>query len=306
MNYTIYKLVFPAGVHLGQGILESSGIGLMADTIFSALCHEVLSSGQEVLNELIDAVRESRLLLSDAFPYREDEYYLPKPYIRIESKEQPEDVSKRKLYKKLKYVPVSLFSQYAAGKYDPEKNPTPDFAKIETKVSASIRGEEETVPYRVGITRFFNGCGLYMIAAYESDKELSLLEKLITELSYSGIGGKRSTGLGRFELKRANLPVELVKRLTGAYARYMTISIGVPEEEEMNKVIEEADYMLMKRSGFVQSETYASEFRRKRDFYVFQSGSCFSVKFDGQLADVSNGGTHPVYRYAKPIFLGVL
>ena len=53
------------------------------------------------------------------------------------------------------------------------------------------------------------------------------------------------------------------------------------------------------------SEFYAEEYRRKRDLYVFAAGSCFKNEFEGDIYDVTNGGSHPVYRYAKPLFMGV-
>ena len=40
MEYMIYKLHFTTAVHFGQGTLADTGHRLMADTIFSALCHE--------------------------------------------------------------------------------------------------------------------------------------------------------------------------------------------------------------------------------------------------------------------------
>ena len=63
--------------------------------------------------------------------------------------------------------------------------------------------------------------------------------------------------------------------------------------------------MLIKRSGFISSQTYADTFRKKKELYCFKAGSCFSHKFDGDIFDLSEGGNHPVYRYAKPLMMGV-
>ena len=70
--------------------------------------------------------------------------------------------------------------------------------------------------------------------------------------------------------------------------------------------LEQAHYLLVKRSGFVASETYAKEQLRKRDLYVMQAGSCFRTRFEGDVYDVSDGGSHPVYRYAKPLLMEVI
>ena len=44
---------------------------------------------------------------------------------------------------------------------------------------------------------------------------------------------------------------------------------------------------------------------KKKELYSFKAGSCFSHKFDGHIFDLSEGGNHPVYRYAKPLMMGV-
>ena len=87
--------------------------------------------------------------------------------------------------------------------------------------------------------------------------------------------------------------------------RYMLLSVALPADEELENAMENASYLLEKRSGFVASSDYAEEWRKKKDLYVFTAGSCFVNCFAGDIYDVSEGGKHPVYRYAKPIFMGV-
>ena len=85
----------------------------------------------------------------------------------------------------------------------------------------------------------------------------------------------------------------------------MLLSTALPQEEEMKDSLEGASYLLQKRSGFVYSETFAEEQIRKRDMFTMQAGSCFRRVFQGAVYDVGEGGTHPVYRYAKAMFLGI-
>lgn len=85
----------------------------------------------------------------------------------------------------------------------------------------------------------------------------------------------------------------------------MLLSVALPADDELENALENASYLLEKRSGFVASSDYAEEWRKKRDLYVFTAGSCFVNCFAGDIYDVSEGGKHPVYRYAKPIFMGV-
>ena len=84
----------------------------------------------------------------------------------------------------------------------------------------------------------------------------------------------------------------------------MLLSSALPSEEEMEKALEGASYMLVPRSGFVFSETYAHEQRKRQTLFVMEQGSCFAYPFHGDIYDVSEGsGKHPVFRYAKPLFM---
>ena len=75
--------------------------------------------------------------------------------------------------------------------------------------------------------------------------------------------------------------------------------------EDLENILKDASYLLQKRSGFIYSESYAKEQRRKKDFYSFQAGSCFKKPFSGDVFDVSDGGNHPVYRYGKAVFMEI-
>ena len=83
------------------------------------------------------------------------------------------------------------------------------------------------------------------------------------------------------------------------------LSTALPEDEELEQVIKDSSYLLIKRSGFVDSSEYALQQMRKRDLYVFSSGSCFAHTFRGRIIEERNGRKHPVFRYAKAFFMGV-
>ena len=83
------------------------------------------------------------------------------------------------------------------------------------------------------------------------------------------------------------------------------LSTALPEDEELEQVMKGSSYLLIKRSGFVDSSEYALQQMRKRDLYVFSSGSCFAHTFRGRIIEERNGGKHPVFRYAKAFFMGV-
>ena len=305
MEYAVYKLLFPQTVHFGQNTLESGEMTFQADRLFAALCNEAVKQGQDVLEQLVMAAVEGKLLFSDALPYAENEYFLPKPLLRVAQSQQEDDVSKRKLFKKLSYLPLRCFNDYLAGKLQLENLPRQDFGRFDTKVSVRLEPDEDAEPYRIGTFAFHDDCGLYILVGYASKTEKMFIEELLEKLSFSGIGGRRSSGMGRFELLPGKMPVEGIARLQGEYKNYMTLSVALPQDDELETALAGARYLLLKRSGFVASTSYADEFRRKRDTYAFQAGSCFPCRFAGQVRDVANGGRHPVYRYLKPLFMGI-
>ena len=307
MEYTIYKFKFRSGVHFGENSLENSTYSFHADTLFSALCHEAVKHGKEALEKLVEYIKSGKLLLSDAFPYIEDTYYIPKPMKQIQMSEDKKGDSKlKKMYKKLRYIPLKDLDGYLKGAgITDEAGRLDELGKTEMRVMASIRGEKEAVPYRTE-TYFFNqGNGLYVIVGYEDNEAGEYLEKLLCSLETDGIGGKRTAGLGRFEIHKHKLPDELLKHINQKGRMYMTLSVSLPKDDELEQAVNNAQYKLIKRSGFVASDKYADEYMRKRDLYVFDSGACFVNKFEGDIYDVSCGGKHAVYRYAKALWLGV-
>lgn len=306
MEYQLYQFFFSSGVHFGNGSLDHTSYTFCADTLFSALCQEALKLGEETLETLVNYVEEGSILFSDSFPFVEEEYFLPKPLLHIDAGEDAGDSTVKKAFKKLKYIPVSRFSEYLHGNFRPEEAERLDnLGDYQMKVSAAVRGEDETMPYRIETFQFRKGSGLYIICGYLDDKIKMLADELLEMLTLNGIGGRRSSGLGKFGCKAVKMHPLLKQWLCADEALYMTLSVSLPGEDEMEAALKGANYLVQKRSGFVASDRYASEWMRKRDAFVFSAGSCFRMKYKGQLLDVSSGGAHPVYRYAKPVFLGL-
>lgn len=306
MNYVRYKMTFQKGLHFGKRNLEDSEYTFFADTFFSALCQEAVRFGKEYLDKLVSITKQGKLVFSDGFPYIEDTFYIPKPMLHI-NVEKNGDSTVKKAYKKLSYIPSDCLEQYLKGELDviSEKNKFKKLGKSSVKNIVAIRGEEEARPYRLGVFNFEKGCGIYFILGYEDEKDKMFVEEIMEALSFSGIGGKRTSGLGRFDFYSGKIEEKFVKRLGVSGDLYMTLSTSLPKEDELEEVLEDANYSMIKRSGFVNSYNYADEFLRKRDLYVLASGACVKSVFDGDVYDVSEGGKHSVYRYAKPLFLEV-
>ena len=302
MRYKMYQLSFPQAVHLGERSLDEALSTFCADTLFSALYQEALKAGGDFADWLYHSAADGKLLLSDAFPYIGNTYYLPKPMIRPEIKDTQGDSVVKKAFKKLKYIPINKMKDYMAGELDAqlENAAMKSFTKSYLKTSAAIPDGEDTRPYHVGTVTFGEGSGLYIITAAETEEDEKRLCELINMLSFAGIGGKRASGLGRFTIVKERAMKSLNFERDSEWK--MSLSISLPGDEELDEALADARYQIKKRSGYVASSTYAPENRKKKDLFMFAAGSCFRKSFKGDIYDVSDGGAHPVYRYGKPLF----
>ena len=308
MKYSIYKLCFKAPVHFGHGRLSGSVNTFFADTLFSALCKEALRLyGDDGAEKLYTLVKEGQLKISDAMPYCEDNYYIPKPIAPVEGTRHS-DSSMKKKFKKLKYIPVDDIADYFSGEYEPSAalEKLDMLGKNGLRAGVAVKSFEDNEPFNIGTYTFSENCGLYFIAGTVSGEAAETLDDLMDSLSYTGIGGKVSAGYGRFDYLFDDVPEKLLQMLENENtASYMSLSLSMAEEAELEKAVDGATFELIKRSGFVASETYSENAQKKRDFYCFKGGSCFANRFSGDVYDVSSGGTHPVYRYAVPMLIGI-
>ena len=302
MRYKIYQLSFQNGVHFGNTSLDESLVTFSADTLFSALFQEAIKAGKECADWLYDAVSNGSLLLSDAFPFIDGRLYLPKPMVRPDIPDKSGDSVEKKAFKKLKYIPMEKLGDYMKGELNAQKENSvmKKLAKGSMKTSAAIPEEDETRPYHIGTVYFGKGNGLYIITAVKSEEDESNLFELLDMLSFAGIGGQRASGLGRFEIIREKEIDSIHFEKDSDWV--MALNICLPRDSEIEEAMNGAKYQMCKRSGFVASENYAPEQRKKKDLYMFTAGSCFRNRFEGDIFDVSDGGSHPVYRYGKPLF----
>jgi CRISPR-associated protein Csm4 len=308
MDYAFYKLRFLSAVHFGGGRLTDGEVSVSADTVFSALCHEALKiGGPESVEALARDAREGRFALSDALPFFENDFFVPKPVTRAaaqKARAARDEYGDKKAFKKLKYVPVSLLGDFLSGNFDPagEAAIQKNIGVRDVRARVAAPRSDEPRPYHVGSFTFAPKAGLYLAVGHDGD--LSLFDDLLKSLSFGGVGGKRSSGFGRFEAEPAKCP-ELARRLASGGGPWMSLSVSMAAPDELDSALDGAEYVLKKRSGFVLSPDYAEAQLKKRDFYSFVAGSCFRAKFVGGVFDVSREGRHPVYRYAKPMFAEV-
>lgn len=320
MDYCLYKLKFDGAVHFGQSesalSLYTAADHFRADTLFSALCHTVLALwGEEGLREIVEQAESDELRLSDSMPWRGKQYYLPKPCAVSEQKrEVPAQL--RKAIKKLAWIPVSdmdLFERSIRGEalYTPGDAA---FGMVVERASAAVVEGADAESYQIGAFRFFPECGLYVLAGVKTMDQAEKLHTLLSALGMSGIGGKVSSGYGSFTVTETHVlsqtTDEQLKWLNAALnasgaKHQLLLTTSLPTDAELDDVLENAQYQLVRRAGYVQSETFAASPVRKRTQYFLAAGAMLERPFRGALYTVAENGGHPVLRYAKPMTLGV-
>lgn len=311
METRIVKLHFKGQVHFGAGRLSDSNLACDAGTLFSALYIESMKLGCE--HALLGAAKAGDLLMSDAFPYEGETFYLPKPMIQFDAsgtrRSQNDDQGSRarKAAKKLAYVPADSFDTYLRGDFDPIRALEQfhvGVSAVQTKVNLRREEHADAMPYFVGGFSFLPHAGLYFIVQGSFD-----LSSVLDQLSLSGLGGKRTSGYGRFTYEMLDGEDYLPRIGCASHpsTRFMLLATAAPTNDELDeRLLEGARYRLVKRGGFVQSASYARSPQKKRDLYEFSSGSIFKHTFTGDVFDVHDAdGAHPVYRYARAMWLGV-
>ena len=317
MNCFLFQLQFNTPVHFGGAdsalSLYSSENHFRADTLFSALCHTALNLfGMQGLSKLVDMAKSGALLLSDSMPWTEDIFYLPKPcYTPQTERELPAD--KRKAMKRLAWIPLSQINWYCEAVrtgvlFDGEAL---SFGEESEHTKAMVPETGDALPYSVGVFHFRNNCGLYFLAALDEEQNVDWLTELVTALGLSGIGGKVSAGYGKFQvISVQNLhhisqsPWEQLSVFAdNQSSRSLLLTTSLPRSEELESALAEASFQLVRRAGFIASNDAAAA--KKQTQYYLSAGSVVKNRFTGDIYDVGQGAKHPVWRYAKPIFLGV-
>ena len=335
MRYYVYSLHFLTPVHFGNtaegGTLENVELSFSSDSFFSALCNEA-AQAPELLQTLLAAVEQGKMVLSSLFPFfdREKEtgqweYYLPRP-LRLENKKlethsyqaTKAEATRRKALKQVRYVRASLLEKKDSEKTETAILEQPNFGQFET-VAKLNRRLEPGLPYFIGSYTFAPGAGLYFLAGFEEGQESleDQFDQLLELLGYSGIGGERSSGCGKFELaadkeemdpaypclfEDTQALLDMLIEQQGDY--YMTIAALVPDQKTISQLAE-GTYKLRKRSGFVSSAQLANAVKRN-SYYTLVEGSCFPQPLTGRMLQFQVPGlAHPVYRNGLGLFVGV-
>lgn len=283
--------------HFGIGTLDSSDKTFTASRIFSALFLEAMKLG--VSEELLTLAQSKDFALSDAFPFLDKMMFLPKPigFPKIEEMNEVDLKQARqeaKAAKKLEYIPLDRLKEYLSGTANLNElgNILENFAKYSY---ITKKGKD---PFNVGVTS-------YSDRVYFLISKNDLINELLELLQYSGLGGKRSSGYGEFELRILKVPEEVENCLNvDDDSPKLLLTTSIPKVNELAKTLGNANYLLQKESGFAYSEI--GEQFRKQDIYKFKVGSTFNSLFEGDIYDIRpDDYPHPVWNYARPLMLNI-
>jgi CRISPR-associated protein Csm4 len=310
MAYSVFKLEFSTGLHLGQAVggpsLDDGKMTVNSDTLFSALAWEAVKRGK--LPELVEYFRENILAVSDALPYQNEELYLPKP-VFYPGKQRQGDPALRKKFKSIEFIPLSFFHEFLMSLKGCSmclEKLSNEFGRMMVETKVALSGQDKPQPFHVAIWRFNKDCGLYIIVWASENEALTFLTDLLIDLGLSGIGGKLSAGLGKFTVQEISVPQQLVSLLENSKASFqMLLGTGLPDDANLESVLNEGWYTIIRRGGYVRSENYAQRQLKKRTIYMLAAGSCLKKRFIGGMFDLSDEGAHPVWRCGNTLFAGV-
>ncbi|WP_298465779.1 type III-A CRISPR-associated RAMP protein Csm4 [uncultured Mitsuokella sp.] len=331
MNYFLYPLRFDAPVHFGTaecgGGLEHTRFTLSSDALFSALLAEMYHADETVsARTFLDKVQKGQLRFSDLLPWQETSngelyFYLPRPILPV----KPADCSSMsyasvchmasawKRQKKIGYIRASRMAAYIKavqeGRSFIEEN---TFGQEVLRQRVNCR-EEESLPYFVDSFIFDNSSGLYVILAAEQEEDAAFFANVLTFVGFSGLGGKRSSGYGKFHMADDRIQLDdyeicgaddaaLYHLLQGKQSSWqMALSSVIPEESELDLVCRGA-YRLRRAGGFVTDDSFAE---KKNSICLIEAGSCFRARINGQIISLGTHGGHPILRCGYGLYVGI-
>jgi len=345
-----YQLSFRSPLHIGErGVgLEETRTYISADTLFGAICiaWRELYGVEDLHRDVLDWYCESEpgmepFFLTSAFPCAADVRFLPKP-LRLNANFIIGEQNVKE-FKRIRFVSEKIFNPLVSGReleFHPEEcvNQGTIWATKEEIDSLNSFTDDQTgkitlwkssvVPHvtldtitnaseiwNFGELHYTQESGLWFAVKYNPEHGDFLrkrFESCLLLLGDMGLGGKRSSGHGLFDMKTyAEPPFLYVKNPD----LYVTLSPICPKNvEEVAELTDgKVSYELMPIRGWVTSLN-ANNLRRKM-VWMFAEGSVLNGipnKYAGRLVDVTPDdiekyirNPHKVWRYGYAFPVGV-
>lgn len=319
-----------------------------SDTLYAALWMEAHKGGLDFFAPANgdDETLEPPFLLSSCFPYAGDVLLLPRPLVSIaplfsNTLRKQHETLWRKLDKRLAYVSPTIFRAIIAGKqgaldaYMPNdsKHPmgrlmmhdsvwvatedgvlpdkTEQFWVHHTTPHAVVdRSDDGVSPYHLGQVMFAPGCGLYLLCQERTPGSAANLYNLLQRLGDSGLGGRRSIGMGMFQVETpASIELSTPEEATGM----VLLSRYNPTRSELsaNALGQRARYTTEVVGGWLQSLNPAIGAQQRRAVRLINEGAIVQMLDDGgmpigRVCNIAPDGVdHPVWRYGLALGVGI-
>jgi len=320
MSLKIARLDFNTPVHFGGvGIgLESTEEIVHSDTLFSALCHSWVNLyGKADLDDLLISFEQKPpFLISSCFIYNSDTYFLPRPHTPppgFESVDVRE--SHGKDVKRLNYLPREIFGLWARREkinYETIKEDYGSSYRFFLVPRVAIdRTNSNSQIYYCGTIKFQEGCGLFCLIKFNDRSYIQKVKMSFSLLGELGLGGERSSGLGKFKFVWVDADDEWNRLLSFKGDGYLCISLLHPENPDtIEDLMNGASYTLLERRGWFLSPFSTKQYKRKT-VTMLAEGSVFTKSITGHLVPVTpeiwikEGNPHLIYRYGYAFVIPV-
>ena len=321
--YTLIKLKEMSPLHMGTGKenYDFSASHLHSDTLSAALAAmKVRHDGDEGVKDFLDS-----FVISSAFPYMGDHFFLPRPLgkIEVEFYDCDEYISRKKL-KSIKFIEQDLWKKLVAGEkvvvsISQLKNgfllsnakdfKQPYKSAVHQRVTVPRADELDAEPFFFDWTFFEKNAGLYCLTDATGSK-LDDLMRLFELLGEYGIGTDKNVGGGKFVVEKQALEIPEMPDANAC----MLLSLYVPTEKEILEIdLDNSKYELCQRGGYMAGSQENDFWHlRKKSVYMFGVGSVLisTVALEGKVVDLqpvdyNDRRMHPVYRSGKPFVVPV-
>lgn len=301
----------------GKENYDFAATSLQSDTLSSALSSMKVQRGD---NNDLKAFLES-FVISSAFPYIGNRYFLPKPMGRIDiTISDGDEYADKKKIKKLKFIERELWNELIAGKKlivkrkqvqgsflfankETEEMSCPYQTQVNQRVTVPLDGRKDAEPFFFEWTYFRKDAGLYCLLDAPANMQEELMD-LFKQLGECGIGTDKSVGGGHFEIEAENVYLPNIKNADAA----MLLSLFIPTEDELHALhLKESCYELLLRGGYISGSSNANfTHLRKKSVYMFNTGSVFRtlLPLEGKVVNLrpewNDAALHPVFRSGRP------
>lgn len=322
---TRIKLKNMSPLHVGNGrdSYDTASPILSSDVISAALASVRVMKGN-------DKDVESFLkmfTISSAFPYDNDNYFLPRPNGRLNIRVKGlQESDYRKKLKKLHFISEPIWTRLANGESvevdqdqihgefliaQPDKNYAIPMKHIANqRVMVPRADDQDATPFMFEWTFFRHGkteSGLYCLLNCEK-RDKDELVSLFQALGTLGIGSDKTVGGGHFDIE-----VEDVETPSIEGDAIMLLSTYIPQKEEIDILnLNSSHYSIIKRGGFIAGSSKENlRHLRRNTVYMFDAGSVFLTNRDinGTIVDLSpewnTNEIHPVYRSGRPLYIKI-